>query len=53
MCVCVAMGEAAGIATAMALKDNLSYKNVDIKALQEEIVNNGGYVYLNQITQEN
>lgn len=49
MCVCVAMGEAAGIASAMALKEGFAYRSVDVKALQEKIVQNGGYVSLEQI----
>lgn len=41
---CIAMGEAAGIATALALKENTSYNNVNTDVLREKIVANGGFV---------
>lgn len=41
---CIAMGEAAGIATALALEENKSYNKVNTNALREKIVANGGFV---------
>lgn len=41
---CIAMGEAAGIATALAFEENKSYNKVDTNALREKIVANGGFV---------
>lgn len=44
MAPCISMGEAAGIATAMALKENTAYNKVDTNALRKKIVENGGFV---------
>ena len=41
---CIAMGEAAGIATVLALKDNIAYNKVNTNILRKEIVANGGFV---------
>ena len=41
---CLAMGEAAGIASGHALKDNIPYKKVDVDKLRKSIVGYGGYV---------
>lgn len=42
MAPCIAMGEAAGYATKIALENCIGYKNVDVSLLQEKIVNKGG-----------
>lgn len=44
---CIAMGEAAGIATALALKESTAYNKVNTNALREKIVANGGFVERN------
>jgi len=44
MC-CMSMGEAAGTAAALSLKDNVTVRNVDVKKLQETILANGGNLY--------
>ena len=41
---CMAMGEAAGIAAAMAVKENVNTKNVDIKKLRAKLVENGAII---------
>lgn len=41
---CIAMGEAAGIATSLAIKQNCSYNEVDVAALREKIITQGGIV---------
>ena len=41
---CIAMGEAAGIATALALEENKSYNKVNTNTLREKIVAKGGLV---------
>ncbi len=43
---CFAMGEAAGIAAAIASKENIHSSEVDVKKLQKMIVENGGYLEL-------
>jgi hypothetical protein len=42
MAPCIAMGEAAGYATGLALGNGISYKNVDTAALREKILQKGG-----------
>ena len=42
MAPCIAMGEAAGYATRLALDCDATYKGVDIVALKEKIVLKGG-----------
>ena len=49
MAPCIAMGEAAGIATSLALKNNSKYKEVDAIALREKIKKNNGIVSRTQI----
>ena len=44
MC-CMSMGEAAGTAAALSLKDNVTVRNMDVKKLQETILANGGNLY--------
>ena len=44
MC-CMSMGEAAGTACALSLKDNVTVRNVDVKKLQKAILDNGGNLY--------
>ena len=46
MAPCIAMGEAAGYATRLALDSESSYKNVDITALKEKILQKGGMLNL-------
>ena len=46
---CIAMGEAAGIATALALTGNTSYNKVDTAVLREKIVERGGMVDPEQV----
>ncbi len=46
---CIAMGEAAGIATALALKEDTTYGEVDTCALRAKIVENGGFVDRDQV----
>ncbi len=46
---CIAMGEAAGIATGMALKENKSYPDVDVTELRKKIVEYGGHVDRSQV----
>jgi len=38
---CLAMGEAAGVATAISLADNIAPRNINVKALQNELVATG------------
>lgn len=40
----MAMGQAAGTAAAIAAKDNVSLKNVDIKKLQQQLINDGAII---------
>lgn len=44
MC-CMSMGEAAGYACALSLKDDVTVRNVDVKKLQQKILDNGGNLY--------
>ena len=44
MC-CMSMGEAAGTAAALSLKQGVTVRNVDVKALQETLLANGGNLY--------
>lgn len=44
MC-CFSMGEAAGTAAALSLKQGVNVRNVDVKKLQETILANGGNLY--------
>ena len=39
---CIAMGEAAGYATKLAISNNVKYKDVDIERLKERIIEKGG-----------
>ena len=41
---CIAMGEAAGIATALAFENNIAYNKVNTDELRQKIVLNGGFV---------
>ncbi len=41
---CIAMGEAAGIATALAFENNTAYNKVNTDELRQKIVLNGGFV---------
>lgn len=43
---CMALGEAAGTAAAMAAKENISVADIDVKKLREVLVSNGGIVSL-------
>jgi hypothetical protein len=38
------MGEAVGTAAAMAVKAGVTARNVDIKALQQKLIENGGII---------
>ena len=38
---CIVMGEAAGTAAAMAVKTGVSPRNVDVKALQHQLLDQG------------
>ncbi|MBE6632758.1 MAG: FAD-dependent oxidoreductase [Ruminococcaceae bacterium] len=51
MAPCIAMGEAAGIAASLALRENCPYRHVDISVLRERLIRHGGIVSRNQITQ--
>jgi glycine/D-amino acid oxidase-like deaminating enzyme len=42
MAPCIAMGEATGYATKLAIEKGIAYKDVDIKRLQAKIVEKGG-----------
>lgn len=44
MAACIAMGEAAGIATALALDGSIAYRDVDTGLLRQKIVSYGGLV---------
>ncbi len=44
MC-CMAVGEAAGTACALSLKDDVTVRNVDVKKLQDTLMENGGNLY--------
>jgi len=44
MTPCFAMGEAAGIAAALAAKADADVSRVDVKAVQKRILDNGGYL---------
>lgn len=46
MAPCIAMGEAVGYATGLALQRNTAYKAVDIAALRKTIVQKGGKLLL-------
>ena len=41
---CLALGEAAGTAAAIAIKDKISVANMDVKKLQKTLVTNNGVV---------
>lgn len=41
---CMAYGHAAGIAGAMAVKDGVAPKDIDVKVLREKLVSEGGFV---------
>lgn len=45
---CFAMGEAAGIAAAIAAEKDISVWDVDVREVQKAIVENGGYLELNR-----
>ena len=45
--ICMGMGEAAGIASSLALQGNRIYRDVDTEALRSEIVSRGGVVDYN------
>jgi len=49
MAPCIAMGEAAGIATSLAWLDSTSYDRVDANALRRKIVEYGGLVDRSQV----
>ena len=44
MLVCLAMGEAAGYAAAIAARDNKAFKDIDIKQVRRCLVENGAYI---------
>ena len=44
MPACVATGEAAGLAAAMALKDSVSPRNIDIQKLRAQLIKNGAVI---------
>ncbi len=44
MPICCCTGEAAGTAAAIAVKDKVSYKEVDVKKLQETLKQNGAFI---------
>ena len=44
MSTCMAMGEAAGVATILKLRDNVDYKNINIQELQNELRNLGAKI---------
>jgi hypothetical protein len=37
MSVCIALGEAAGAAAAISIRDEVSLKNVDVKKIQDAV----------------
>ena len=41
---CMAMGEAAGVAAAMAVKENKTPKTIDVQALRARLLENGAIV---------
>ena len=41
---CMAMGEAAGVAAAMAVKENLTPKTIDVQKLRAKLVENGAII---------
>ena len=45
MAPCIAMGEAAGYATRIALDGGLAYKSIDISLLREKILQKGGMLH--------
>jgi len=47
MAPCFAMGQAAGIASALAIKNEVSFSYINVNTLQQEIVNQGGIIYIN------
>jgi FAD dependent oxidoreductase len=44
MATCMAMGEAAGVAAAMAVRDDLAPDKIDVAALQHELLRRGAYL---------
>jgi len=44
MATCMAMGEAAGRAAKISVEENIPLKDINVKKLQAEIVDNGGYL---------
>lgn len=49
MASCIAMGEAAGIASVMALSENAELKNVNVSRLKKRIKDHGGITDLSEI----
>ncbi len=41
---CMAMGEAAGIAAAMASRESLAVKNIDVSSLKKKLIDNGAVI---------
>ena len=41
MSVCMAMGEAVGLAAALCAKSSVKPRNLDVKALQDALINRG------------
>jgi hypothetical protein len=41
---CMALGEAAGVAAAMAVKENKTPKTIDVQALRARLLENGAIV---------
>lgn len=46
---CIAMGEAAGIASSIAVKNKAAYKNIDVESVKQKIIENNGFVNINHI----
>jgi hypothetical protein len=44
MATCMAMGEAAGRAAAMAARDGRKTSEIDVRRLQRELLRNGAYL---------
>ena len=47
MMACTVTGQGAGVASSVSVKKNTLIRNVDVKAVQEELINQGVIIYWN------
>lgn len=50
MAPCMAMGEAAGRAAKMAVREGVAVADIDVEKLQEELLEKGAYLRKNEVT---